>query len=180
MPPGPDTNQSGVINTFSRFALPVVWDFAESVTTSTGSGSYGHSLEWIGRFLDINSIESGKVKTVAGSVLGNHIEEEVDIIITDPPYYDAIPYSDLMDFFYVWLRRSTHGLSPEIDTAFQEPLGPKWNHDTGDGELIDDASRFDGDRARSKQNYEDGMARAFQACHCGAAIRRAACRGVCQ
>ena len=70
-----------------------------------------------------------------------------------------------MDFFYVWLRRSTHGLSPEIDTAFQEPLGPKWDHDTGDGELIDDASRFDGDRARSKQNYEDGMARAFQACH---------------
>ena len=39
------------------------------------------------------------------------------------------------------------------------------DHDTGDGELIDDASRFDGDRARSKQNYEDGMARAFLACH---------------
>ena len=46
---------------------------------------------------------------------------------------------------------------------------PKWDHDAGDGELIDDASRFDGDRARSKQNYEDGMARAFGSCH--AALR---------
>ena len=57
------------------------------------------------------------------------------------------------------------GLSPEIDAAFREPLGPKWNHDTSDGELIDDASRFDGDKALSRRNYEDGMYRAFQACH---------------
>ena len=26
-------------------------------------------------------------------------EESIDLILTDPPYYDAIPYSDLMDFF---------------------------------------------------------------------------------
>ena len=50
-------------------------------------------------------------------------------MVTDPPYYDAIPYSDLMDFFYVWLRRTLHGLSSEIDAAFHEPLAPKWDHD---------------------------------------------------
>ena len=44
------------------------------------------------------------------------------MIVTDPPYYDAIPYSDLMDFFYVWLRRTLHGLSPEIDAAFVNHL----------------------------------------------------------
>ena len=65
----------------------------------------------------------------------------------------------------MWLRRSTHGLSPEVDAAFVNPLGPKWDHDAGDGELIDDASRFNGDRELSKRSYEDGMARAFQACH---------------
>lgn len=69
-----------------------------------------------------------------------------------------------MDFFYIWLRRTLHGLSPEIDRFFRIAF-PKWNHDTKDGELIDDASRFNGDKAASKQNYEDGMARAFQACH---------------
>ena len=28
------------------------------------------------------------------------------IVSTDPPYYDNVPYADLSDFFYVWLRRS--------------------------------------------------------------------------
>ena len=42
------------------------------------------------------------------------------MIVTDPPYYDAIPYSDLMDFFYVWLRRSLPGLSPKFDQVFNE------------------------------------------------------------
>jgi hypothetical protein len=70
-----------------------------------------------------------------------------------------------MDFFYVWLRRSLHGLSSEIDSAFREPLGPKWDHDRKDGELIDDASRFGGDRKKSKAAYEEGMYRAFLTCH---------------
>jgi hypothetical protein len=89
----------------------------------------------------------------------------IDIIVTDPPYYDAIPYSDLMDFFYIWLRRALHGLSPEIDEAFREPLSPKWDHSKDDGELIDDASRFDGDKVKSKAVYERGMFRAFQTCY---------------
>jgi putative DNA methylase len=69
-----------------------------------------------------------------------------------------------MDFFYVWLRRTLHGLSPEIDQAFREPLGPKWNSEKQDGELIDDSSRFGGDKSASKKVYEEGMLRAFQAC----------------
>ena len=70
-----------------------------------------------------------------------------------------------MDFFYVWLRRSLHGLSDEIDDVFSEPLAPKWDHEEEDGELIDDASRFEGDTDRSKQAYEDGMAEAFERCY---------------
>ena len=92
-----------------------------------------------------------------------------DLICTDPPYYDAIPYSDLMDFFHVWLRRALWGLSPEIDAAFERPLGPKWNAAANDGELIDDAARFGDDRGASKRNYEDGMARALSRFH--AALR---------
>ena len=88
-----------------------------------------------------------------------------DTIITDPPYYDAISYADLMDFFYVWLRRTLYGLSSEFDAAFQQPLSPKWDHEHNDGELIDEASRFDGDRQKSKANYENGMYRVFQACY---------------
>src|SRR5581483_6462244 len=79
-----------------------------------------------------------------------------------PPYYDAIPYSDLMDFFYVWLKRSLNGLAPDCDLAFAAPLGPKWDQATQTGELIDDASRFGGDSNTSRQAYENGMARAFE------------------
>ena len=91
------------------------------------------------------------------------------MICTDPPYYDAIPYSDLMDFFHVWLRRTLHGLSPEIDAAFSEPLGPKWDADRNDGELVDQPSRFDANGAQSRRVYEDGMLRAFR--NCGNALR---------
>jgi adenine-specific DNA methylase len=91
-------------------------------------------------------------------------DDQFDLIVTDPPYYDAIPYSDLMDFFYIWLRRTLSGVPTAYDHAFAEPLGPKWDHLTGDGELIDDSSRHDGDPALSKKTYEDGMARAFEAC----------------
>ena len=153
-------------NTFTRFALPIVWDYAEANPLSETAGSFIGALGWVSR-ANAHVLQSAELSKVAKvqDVSATKASGEYDAIITDPPYYDAIPYSDCMDFFHVWLRRTTNGLSPEMDMAFQNPLGPKWNHDTGDGELIDDASRFGGDPARSKQNYEDGMARAFQACH---------------
>ena len=155
--------------TFGRFALPIIWDYAEANPLSDSAGNFLGALKWVSRFVEhaIESVQSAEPTSVqSASVLSVlSVSLEYDAIITDPPYYDAIPYSDLMDFFHVWLRRSTHGLRSEIDTAFREPLGPKWDHDNGDGELIDDASRFDGNKELSRRNYEDGMARAFQACH---------------
>ena len=154
-------------NTFGRFALPIVWDYTEVNPLSDTSGNYLGALDWVFKVCkhlqrSVDSARSGEC--VLGSAISCPVNS-VDLILTDPPYYDAIPYSDLMDFFYVWLRRSTHALRSEIDAAFREPLGPKWDHDAEDGELIDDASRFGGDKELSKQNYEDGMARAFRSCH---------------
>jgi putative DNA methylase len=161
-----DIGRETVVNTFSGFRLPISWDFAETAILSQTTGSYNNQLDWVAQCLEHEQV-AARISTIMQVVQksATTLDGEYDRIVTDPPYYDAIPYSDLMDFFYVWLRRSTHGLSPEIDAAFREPLGPKWNHQDSDGELIDDASRFDGDKARSKKNYEDGMARAFRACH---------------
>lgn len=156
-----------VVDAFARFALPIMWDFAEPIVINNYAGSYLLCYERISLALQnlIFSSRKNNINVENISVIKLDNQQKFDAIITDPPYYDAIPYSDLMDFFYVWLRRTLYGLSPEIDQAFSEPLAPKWNHETNDGELIDDASRFNGDKAASKQNYEDGMARAFQACH---------------
>ena len=160
-----------VEGTFSRFALPIVWDFAETNPLGDATGGYRSASEWVSRVVShacLAASPNSESTTQCQSALHSS-SEQFDIVLTDPPYYDAIPYSDLMDFFHVWLRRSIPGLSAEVEAVFSNALGPKWDHDTDDGELIDDASRFDGDRERSKQNYEDGMARSFRSCH--AALR---------
>ena len=161
-----DVGRETVANTFTGFRLPISWDYCETAVLGDTSGSHSGQLEWVARCLEHGARASAfSVTPNACRRSAIDLRGEYDAIVTDPPYYDAIPYSDLMDFFHVWLRRSTRGFSEEIDEAFAEPLGPKWNHDRSDGELIDDASRFGGDKEKSKRNYEDGMARSFQACH---------------
>ena len=154
-------------NVFVRFALPMVWDYAESCPMTDTTGGFVQAVEWVARVVE--HLQVAAQGTPAPSVLQRSAiaphSGPFDVICTDPPYYDAIPYSDLMDFFHVWLRRVLYGLSPEADSVFAETLGPKWDHATGDGELIDDASRFGGDREASKKNYENGMARAFSRFH---------------
>ena len=154
-------------STFARFALPIVWDFAEYAPLSDTTGGFIQSIDWVFKVCEHlqQSVETASSGNSICESAVSYSVNTVDLILTDPPYYDAIPYSDLMDFFYVWLKRSIQGLSPEIEHAFSKSLGPKWDHNSNDGELIDDASRFGGDRGRSKQNYEDGMARTFRSCH---------------
>lgn len=154
-------------NTFQRWALPIKWDFTENNVLDSKSGGWLAITDWVadpvGGSLASAAANALRPKVIHGSA--TRIETEVDVIVTDPPYYDAIPYSDLMDFFYVWLRRILSGSTSEFDEAFARPVSPKWDHEANDGELIDDASRFGGDKAASKKNYEDGMARTFHACH---------------
>ena len=152
---------------FSRFALPIAWDVAEVCPLTTASGGLESAYEWVVKVVDhlVIATSDAPVPTVELKSAIDGQDDLYDVIVTDPPYYDAIPYSDLMDFFYVWLRRLSHGMGNDLQDAFSEELGPKWNADSANGELIDDASRFDGNKELSKRNYEDGMARAFQACH---------------
>lgn len=161
-----DNTRDGISHVFHRFALPIVWDFGEANPFAEAGGGYFQQLDWVSRCLDyaLSATRDGNVRIMNESA--TYLElNAVDVVVTDPPYYDAIPYSDLMDFFYVWLRRTLHGLSAEIDEVFREPLAPKWDHEKNDGELIDDASRHGGDKVRSKAVYEEGMFRAFQACY---------------
>ncbi len=152
---------------FVRFALPITWDFAEGNAIGRAAGSYELCFERICVALDNYAqwnLKAPAPLPVRASAK-TKLFDGLDAIVTDPPYYDAIPYSDLMDFFYVWLRRTLYGLSPEFDHAFREPLAPKWDAESNDGELIDDASRHGGDAARSRAVYEQGIFRAFRACH---------------
>lgn len=156
-------NRETVRTTFARFALPMVWDFAESCPLNDSTGGFTSAVEWIAHVFE--HLRQAEQEQPCATVLRQSAMavsvQNIDLICTDPPYYDAIPYSDLMDFFYIWIRRVSCGMSGEFDAEFIQSLGPKWSAEDNDGELIDDASRFKGDRLASKQNYEDGMYRAF-------------------
>jgi putative DNA methylase len=154
--------------TFARFALPIVWDFAEVNPLGDTSGGYSSAIEWVCLAVAHFAAASGQAPPphiLRRSAKVASTDALQDLILTDPPYYDAIPYSDLMDFFYLWLRRTLQGLAPALDDSFLTPVGPKWDAARNDGELIDDASRHGGDAKVSKCVYEEGMFHAFQECH---------------
>ena len=169
-------------HTFTRFALPIVWDYTEVNPLSDSSGNYFGALDWASRCVAyaLESVQAAETTSVQ-NISATGASGEYDAIVTDPPYYDAIPYSD-SDGLLLCLAEALHSwiVSTEIDTAFQEPLGPKWDHDTGDGELIDDASRFDGDRRTIKAELRRRHGPCVSGVSCGAKPRRPACRGVCQ
>ena len=162
-----DNGYSKLQGTFTRFALPITWDYCEGNPFSDTTGNYLANLEWVAKCWE--HVMSASDGVPAPRALNQSsvatLPANYDLVVTDPPYYDSIGYSVLMDFFYVWLRRVTHGDSPESDSAFASPSTPKWDHSKNDGELVDDAARHGGDRAKSKQTYEDGMATVFRNCH---------------
>ena len=144
-------------HTFGRFALPIAWDFVEVNPFSQRTGGYFAHIGWVVRFL--KHVLAAKLTSTPSVHLQSsrkQLSQKVDGIITDPPYYDAIPYADLSDFFYVWLRRSIGDKFPD---AFGDSLTPKSD------ELVQHADHFDGDNQEAKEFYESGMAATFQSAH---------------
>ncbi|HCG01543.1 MAG TPA: DNA methylase [Chloroflexi bacterium] len=111
-------------HTFPRQAIAMVWDYVEIDPFQDVSGSWDGAVRWIElaiRNCSESSVNSAEVVRADAQRLPFEAEE-FDAVIVDPPYYDAIQYGDLSDFFYVWLKRSVGHLHPE---AFSTPLTPK-------------------------------------------------------
>ena len=161
-----DNGRETLRDTFARYALPMVWDYCEVNPLSTSSGGFMGMAEWVARNIEHadRTVRTAPPPSIEAASATELKVGGVDLVCTDPPYYDAIPYSDLMDFFHVWLRRILHGLSTETDSVFADALGPKWDREKQDGELVDQPSRFDSDSAASRAAYEDGMFRVFRNC----------------
>lgn len=152
-----------VRGTFARFAFSWCWDWCEVNPLEDVAGGIPSSLRWCS--LSLDTLGDAAKRALAPAVLNRSAIDELttasqyDLLFTDPPYYDAIPYADLMDFFYVWLRRSLVDTEP---TAFSEALTPKWDSTAQNGELIDDPGAHNGDRTLSKAAYEAGMGKVFK------------------
>ena len=111
-----------VEHVFGRQALPMVWDFAEANILS-GIGWDG-ACEWVTRVIEHNASSQLAVGTAAVASATSHPlpDDTADALVTDPPYYAAIPYADLSDFFYSWLLRTVGHIHPEL---FAGDLVPK-------------------------------------------------------
>lgn len=134
---------------FGRQAIGMVWDYAECMPFAGAGG------DWLGVVDGAYKTLLGVPATVPGSVeqqdarrLRLHPQATVS---TDPPYYDNVPYADLADFFYVWLRRALHDIFPAtLDTV----LTPKTD------ELVADQLRWGG-KEPAQEFFENGFVQVF-------------------
>ena len=143
---GWDSSRDGLGHTFSRQAIPMVWDFAEGNPFSNSSGCFDNTIEWVYKCIqNLPALESANVRQFdAQSDCGLR-----DIMVsTDPPYYDNIGYGDLSDYFYVWMRQSLKHTYPKL---FRTMLVPKAE------ELVASQYRFCGNKQKAKVFFENGM-----------------------
>ena len=115
----PTPTQSGIINAFSRQALPMTWDFAESNPLGEASGNFLSAVILVCKnFINFSANNLGHALQLCANQQNTSINK---IISTDPPYYDNIGYADLSDFFYIWLRRSLRKVFPSLYATMSVP-----------------------------------------------------------
>ena len=145
------SSKDTIRNTFARQAIPMTWDYAEANFLSSYTGSFYSAINWISKVIENSSCNaSGTVKQIDATT--SKLYRESIVVSTDPPYYDNISYADLSDFFYVWLRRSLSSIYPDL---FKTVLVPK------EPELVAIPYRFDGDKKKAQNFFEDGLNKAF-------------------
>jgi len=135
--------------TFSRQALAMTWDFAESQPFSTSTGSISESVR---RVADVVERLPGQAPALAVQAdAACYVDETRAAVSTDPPYYDNIGYADLSDFFYVWLRRSLGSIYPDVTGTMLTPKAE---------ELVATPYRH-GSKAKAEEHFERGFVRTF-------------------
>lgn len=112
------------VHLFGRQAIPIVWDFAEANLLSNSSGSWYSMFERTAYSITQNVYNQDWIGHSDSCSATNQIlpDDSAHCFFTDPPYYDAIPYADLSDFFYVWLKRT---LPPATVRMFRDDHAPK-------------------------------------------------------
>ncbi len=114
-------------NLLGRFSIPMVWDYCELSPLSDTSGSVSGALEWI--FLALQHFISAERNAPPSTVINESAtilktgssDDQYDLIITDPPYYEAVSYADLSELFYITLRRMVNK-EPFLYPSIQKDL----------------------------------------------------------
>lgn len=140
-------------NVFSRQAIPMTWDYAESNPFCNSSGCFDNL------FIRMTEAFQGLPSIVSKPGIVRQFDAQSDngmrniVVSTDPPYYDNIGYADLSDFFYVWLRQSLRRTYPRL---FSTMLVPK--HE----ELVATPYRESRGKDGARDFFEEGMFSTFK------------------
>ena len=136
--------------TFGRQALSMTWDYAEGNPFSASSGNYYRQVSLLAEVVDrLGLVDS--VATANQEDAGRQTTSLGRVVSTDPPYYDNVPYADLSDFFYVWLRRALRPVFPDLFATVAVPKAE---------ELVASNTRH-GDKRKAEHFFLSGMTQAM-------------------
>ena len=122
-------------NVFARQAIPMTWDYAEANPFSSSSGNFLGQVEWVAEAVENVPAYPECEAHQADAATRDYSNV---VVSTDPPYYDNIGYSDLSDYFYVWLRRMLKPVLPSVTATMltpkaQELVANPYRHGGKDG-----------------------------------------------
>lgn len=139
---------------FGKQAIPMVWDYAEANPLCSSSGSWEVFVDGISKAFSKSFDNASNVKSGCVSQADAQTQSisAMKVVSTDPPYYDNVPYSNLSDFFYIWMRRNLRSIYPEI---FSTKVVPRSE------ELVATASRHGG-KEEAEKYFVDGMTLAMR------------------
>ena len=131
----------------------MVWDFAEGNPLGDSSGAWNVFVEGIAKafsraFGTINASATGNSQQADAGSQSLSRNKAVSI---DPPYYDNVPYADLSDFFYVWMRRSIASIFPDLFSTLTVPKAE---------ELVASSFRH-GNKEKAESFFLGGMTQAM-------------------
>lgn len=145
-----------VVALFSKQAIPMIFDYPESNPFCTSSGSAYNQIDWIIRYIESESLTNFPA-IFANASSGEKTQfnkKSIYAVVTDPPYYDAIAYADLSDFFYVWMKQTLTSIFP---LNFATPKTPKIEECTAI------KHHFDGDEKAAEKHFERKLTEIFDA-----------------
>lgn len=143
------------LHLFNRQAIPMVWDFAEANPLSDSSGSWSTVLD--GVLKGMAKIVESDIDVIAGKAIQRNAQHEdlpknTFVVSTDPPYYDNVPYANLADYFYMWLRPALRDVFPNVFSTLSTPK---------DDELV--ANQYlKGGKEKAEEFFLNGMTKAME------------------
>jgi len=143
---------------YTQQVVPPGWDFAEAAPLGESSGSFELAAQSTAANAAASVTGNSRSADVAQMDAAELLlpDETADVFFTDPPYYDAVPYADLSDFFFVWLKRAILDRS-----RLRDPFEPANSLTPKVRELVQDETKWFDGTVKDGSFFEKRMAKAF-------------------